>query len=82
MSFTILPGSRGRSGHLPGDVGRAVATGRGFLPTLQQLGYEEDEVEEAMQDDPRGAGQVFEGSGTPGFVNGNRGVFRVPLQKS
>ena len=26
----------------------------GFLPTLQQLGYDDSEVAEAMQDDPRG----------------------------
>lgn len=31
-----------------------LETALGFLPTLQQLGYDDSEVAEAMQDDPRG----------------------------
>ncbi|CAJ1362471.1 unnamed protein product [Effrenium voratum] len=42
---------------LPSDAPKEALS---FLPTLQQLGYEEEEVQEAMQDDPRGV-LPFEG---------------------
>lgn len=45
-----------------------------FLPSLQELGYEDDEVEEAMRDDPRGV-LPFQGGEDAALARLNKWMF-------